>query len=386
MKASQAQVLRITSVKVRNWKNFTNFSAPLQRRVFLVGPNASGKSNLLDVFRFLRDIVAVGGGFQDAVQRRGGVSAIRSLAARQNTSIDLTVTLGTDESPDTWTYSLVFQGNSREVFIEKERVLHHGRAQLDRPDEEDTSDRARLTQTHLEQVNVNRSFREIATFLKTIDYLHLVPQLVREPDRSAGKKGDPYGGDFIERVATTTKRTQESRLRSLAKALQFAIPQLKDLELWKDDAGRPHLRGKYTHWRPQGAWQTEDQFSDGSLRLLGVLWSLMDGDGPLLLEEPELSLHPEVIRIIPQLLARLQRRVSRQVIVSTHSPELLSDSGIGLDEVLLLVPEGEGTVVRVASEIKEVSNLLKGGLTIAEAVLPHTKPRNIEQLMLFDAD
>lgn len=314
------------------------------------------------------------------------MSAIRSLAARQNTSIDLTVTLGTDESPDTWTYSLVFQGNSREVFIEKERVLHHGRAQLDRPDEEDTSDRARLTQTHLEQVNVNRSFREIATFLKTIDYLHLVPQLVREPDRSAGKKGDPYGGDFIERVATTTKRTQESRLRSLAKALQFAIPQLKDLELWKDDAGRPHLRGKYTHWRPQGAWQTEDQFSDGSLRLLGVLWSLMDGDGPLLLEEPELSLHPEVIRIIPQLLARLQRRVSRQVIVSTHSPELLSDSGIGLDEVLLLVPEGEGTVVRVASEIKEVSNLLKGGLTIAEAVLPHTKPRNIEQLMLFDAD
>jgi predicted ATPase len=45
----------------------------LSRRVFLVGPNASGKSNLLDVFRFLHDVVSVGGGLEEAVRKRQGV-------------------------------------------------------------------------------------------------------------------------------------------------------------------------------------------------------------------------------------------------------------------------------------------------------------------------
>jgi|SRR5581483_11542484 len=76
------QGLRFTRLHLENWRNFTKVDVELQRRVFLVGPNASGKSNLLDVFRFLHDLVTVGGGFRGAVdERRGGVSSIRSLAA-----------------------------------------------------------------------------------------------------------------------------------------------------------------------------------------------------------------------------------------------------------------------------------------------------------------
>jgi predicted ATPase len=70
-----------------------------------------------------------------------------------------------------------------------------------------------------------------------------------------------------------------------------------------------------------------DQFSDGTLRLMGLLWAVLDGRGPLLLEEPELSLHPEVIRFIPQMFARIQRRTGRQIILSTHSADLLRDEG-----------------------------------------------------------
>ena len=92
-----------------------------------------------------------------------------------------------------------------------------------------------------------------------------------------------------------------------------------------------------------GRWQTEDQFSDGTLRLLGLLWAILEGGGPLLLEEPELSLHPEVVRFLPQMFARMQRRSGRQMIVSTlDSVELLRDEGIGLDEVLLLTPSPKG--------------------------------------------
>jgi predicted ATPase len=377
--------LRINTLSMKNWKNFSSASTKLAQRTFLVGPNAVGKSNFLDLLRFLRDIVSIGGGFQEAVRRRGGVSAVRCFSARQDPTIQIHVGLGTAENERVWEYELEFgQDNQRKPIIKKEVVWHNGHKVLARPDGEDISDPARLRQTHLEQVNVNRSFRAVAEFFASIRYLHIVPQLIREPDRSSGRKNDPFGGDFIERIATTDKRVQKGRLTRITTALQVAVPQLRELELIRDETGRPHLRGKYEHWRPQGAYQMEEQFSDGTLRLLGLLWALLDGSGPLLLEEPELSLHPGVVRYLPQLFARARRREPRQVIVSTHSAEVLGDDGIGTDEVLLLMPKGEGTQVRVANEVDEVRHLLDGGMTIREAVLPFTAPRHAEQLSLFE--
>jgi predicted ATPase len=210
-----------------------------------------------------------------------------------------------------------------------------------------------------------------------------VPQLVREPDRSVGRANDPFGGDFLEQVAKTTDKVQRARLRRIQQALRLAVPQLEAIELWRDVRGTPHLRGKYRHWRPQGAWQTEEQFSDGTLRLMGLLWAVLDSQGPLLLEEPELSLHPEIVRLLPQMLARAQRRTGRQIFLSTHSPELLRDEGIGLDEVLLLRPMTEGTDVSTAGSHREVRDLLVNGIPLAEAVLPLTRPQEAVQLTLF---
>lgn len=192
-------------------------------------------------------------------------------------------------------------------------------------------------------MNVNQDFREVADFFASVRYLHIVPQLVREPDRSVGRRDDPFGGDFLEQIARTPEKTRNAWLRRLRDALRVAVPQLNELELRRD------VRGRYEHWRPQGAWQTEERFSDGTLRLMGLLWASLAGSGPLLLEEPELSLHPDVVRFIPQMFARIQRRSGRQILISTHSTDLLRDDGIGLDEVLLLEPETEGTSVQPAS-------------------------------------
>jgi len=377
--------LRLTEVHLENWRNFLQVDVELARRVFLVGPNASGKSNFLDVFRFLHDIVAVGGGFQEAVRKRSGVSKLRSLAARRYPAVSMRVSIGDDEKPAIWEYELRFtQDNLRRPIIERERVMHLGREILTRPDKQDKEDQERLTQTYLEQIKANLDFRDVADFFATVRYLHIVPQLIREPDRSVGRNNDPFGGDFLERVARTQARTQRAWLRRIRKALQVAVPQLQELELWRDPVrGTPHLRGKYEHWRPQGAWQTEEQFSDGTLRLIGLLWAVLDGAGPLLLEEPELSLHSEVVRHLPQMLARTQRRTGRQVLVSTHASDLLRDDGIGLDEVLLLRPGAEGTEVSLAGSFVEVRSLLQDGLTLADAVIPLTKPTNVEQLSLF---
>ena len=384
MKVSPARTLRFTHVHLENWRNFAQADVDLERRVFVVGPNASGKSNFLDVFRFLHDIVSVGGGFQEAVRKRGGVSRLRCLAARRYPDIVIRSGIGSQEKSSAWTYELRFsQDNLQRPLIRGERVERNGVNILDRPDDNDKKDPERLTQTFLEQVNVNREFRDVASFVTSVRYLHIVPQLVREPDRSVGRRNDPYGGDFLEQIARTSEKTQKARLRRIRDALRVAVPQLQELELWRDSRVTPHLRGKYEHWRPRGAWQTEGDFSDGTLRLLGLLWVTLDGTGPLLLEEPELSLHPDVVRVLPQMFARIQRRTGRQVMISTHSTDLLRDEGIGLDEVLLLQPGPEGTSVHPASEFSEIEALLAGGVSLADTVMPRTRPSRAQQLSLF---
>jgi predicted ATPase len=378
------KALRFTHVYLENWKNFIEVDVDLQKRAFLVGPNASGKSNFLDVFRFMHDIVSVGGGFQAAVRKRGGVSSLRCLAARRYPQLAIKVSVGNDETRLAWEYELRFiQDNNRIPIVAKERVVKDGTDIITRPLDADHKDPKRLTQTYLEQVNVNQEFREVAEFFESVRYQHLVPQLVREPDRSVGHPNDPFGGDFLEQLARTPEKTLKARLRRIASALRVAVPQLKELELERDIRGTPHLRGNYEHWRPQGAWQTEEVFSDGTLRLMGLLWAILAGTGPLLLEEPELSLHPDVVRYIPQMFARIQRRTGRQILLSTHSTDLLSDEGIGLDEVLLLQPSDDGTSVRTASSFKDVKELLEGGANLAEAVIPHTSPSKSRQLSLF---
>jgi predicted ATPase len=380
--------MRITNLSLKNWRNFRSVEIDLQQRLFIVGPNASGKSNLLDSFRFLRDLARIGGGFQSAIADRGGIQRVRCLAARNfnHGRVQVAMTLGTDADPGQWSYSLDFtaepRGQHRPV-VAQEIVRRGDQIVLSRPDADDDSDAERLTQTALEQVNANRDFRELADFLESIRYLHLVPQVVREPDRAGERVDDPYGGDFLMRVARTPERTRARRLKKLNEVLQVAVPQLDQLELVRDDDGKPHLQARYQHWRVIGARQDERDFSDGTLRLIGLLWSLLEGGkaaGPLLLEEPELSLHESVVRQLPSLLARMQRRGGPQVLLSTHASAVLADEGLGLDEAVVLFPGEDGTTANLAQDIEDVRELIDAGMNLDEVLWPMTAPKSVSDL------
>ena len=133
--------MRLTSLRLENWRNFRRAEVPMARRVFLVGPNASGKSNLLD---------------EDRARR----------------------------------YRLEFnQDNKRRAVVRHETVWDGDQQVLSRPDAADLSDPQLLTQTHLEQVNTKRVFRPVADFLSRVRALHLVPQLVQDRDRYVRREG-----------------------------------------------------------------------------------------------------------------------------------------------------------------------------------------------------
>ena len=384
----------ITRLKLKNWRNFKKMDVNLRDRVYVIGPNASGKSNLLDVLRFLRDVAKPeGGGLQKAIKDRGGITKLRCLLARMDPEILIEVDLSDKVDTDPiWRYSLAFKSEGKgqqRPLVSQEKVedLRSGKVLLNRPNNnEDKADPERRTQTHLEQINTNREFREVADFFASVTYLHLVPQLLKHADELGGYRmeNDPFGQAFLERIAKTPEKTSHARLAKIEQVLRVCVPNMRNLRFVRDDVtGTPHLEALYEHWRPDAGWQREDQFSDGTLRLLGIMWSLLEGNSLLLLEEPELSLNEDIVRQIHKLIWRMQRQAKyrRQVFITTHSEALLEDQSIDPREVVRLEPSKNGTTVIEATE--EEKRMITAGYTIAQTLLPKVKPIQADQLSLF---
>lgn len=378
--------MRITRVSASNWRNFKTLDFALEDRLFVVGPNAAGKSNLLDIFRFLGD-VAGPGGLATAVERRGGISKVRSLFARNNAKGRLVIDVELAEGDQRWRYRLAIRGEKgglNRPIVDAELVELNGENILRRPDKQDSKDSELLTQTHLEQIAQNKSFRALADYFGKVQYFHLVPQIIRNPGRIPVEQGDPYGAEFITKMNSVSGRTRTAWLGRMEEALRAAVPEFETLSLEVDASGRPHLVAGYRNWREKPARQSEADFSDGTLRLIGLLWTLVStpaNGGVLLLEEPELSLNSAIVKMLPTVLASVQRDRSLQVVLSTHAPELLDDEGVRASEVLVLRVTSDGTLAQRLTDIEEVRGEIAAELPKSEIVESLVSPQDLSGLI-----
>ncbi len=386
MRASNGESRRFTHIQLKNWKNFLRVEVSLGRRAYLAGPCASGKTSFLDLFRFLHDLVAPGEGFQAAIRKRGGLRKLRCLAARHDSDVGFLVHVGTNADPALWEYELHFtQDDHPSPVIRRERAVRGGVELFSRPDEKDAAEPERLEYTLLEQEAGRGKLAELASFFRSVRYWNLAPQLVREPERAAMHNYDAYGGTLLDQMAAVPERTGASRLRAILEALHPAIPRMEELEVRRDGRGRPHLRVRHEHWRSRGAVQTEQQLPDGALRLIGLLWTALDATGPVLAEEPETSLDPRLARLVPGMLARIEHRSDQQMLVTTHSPDLLESADVRISEVFLLVPGEEATAVRPALGVPETRTLLENGPAGWDPPPPSDEDDAERQIGLFEA-
>jgi predicted ATPase len=388
--------MRISKLILINWKNFKKIDIDLPYRTFIVGSNASGKSNLLDAIRFLRDIVKQGGGLQEAIfSLRGGISKIRCTAARSNTDITVGIIVNNENDRPEWEYELTFNQTGGgiadlRVIVKKEflRNIINGNIHIDRglKSKEKESD-YQLAFTYVEQASRNEEFKTFVNFLGDVSYLHLIPQLVRDPKSflKTSKGEDFYGRDFLEKVQKLNKKISASYIKKIEQALKYAVPNFDKLNFEQDEMGIPHFEAIFKQWRGHGVKYQEQDFSDGTLRLIGLLWALQDGTKPILLEEPELSLHSSIIRQLPDIIYQLQKKKSgkRQVIITTHSYEIVDNKGILADEILLISTDGkEGSNIQPATSFPEIKTYLQCGTSIGNLLVARSTPQHVNQLSL----
>lgn len=386
MAVKQGQSLRFTRLKLVNWRNFRDVDISLEKRAFIVGPNASGKSNLLDSIRFLSELARPGsGGLQAAIIARGGLSAIRCLHSRATSYVELEATIGNDDDKEMWRYKLQINSKRNEQIptVAFEEIYKDGN-KLKSQNRTDKNDAIEFSQTLIEQVKLSKDFRELNLFLASCRYTHVVPQIIRDRRRARSEGDDPFGGDLLRRMKDMPKKTREPRLRRMSDALKIAVPQFANLELKDDAEGVPHLLASYVHWRAHASKQPETAFSDGTLRLIGLLWSIAERGGPLLLEEPELSLNDGVIQQLPRMFQRMQRLSGRQVIATTHATVLLDDENIGLKEVHLIYVDQNGSHVKTIAGDLAIKAEVDNGITIGQVIIPRIRPKGVDKLGLSD--
>jgi predicted ATPase len=172
----------------------------------------------------------------------------------------------------------------------------------------------------------------------------------------------------MKRIADTANRTREARLKKISDALKGIVPGLDGLAFEKDGEGRPHIEMRYQTYRPHAARQLEDQLSDGTLRLIALLWLLQEKHvAPLLLEEPELSLNEEIVRKLHRIFSRISSRANNQIFITTHSYALLSNPGIAGESIFKVEPGNDGSRIIGPTDVE--MNAIESGIAPADVVL-----------------
>jgi predicted ATPase len=336
---------RIVRLRVSNYRSLArDQELALGTFTALVGPNGSGKSNLVDVVSFVRDAMHMG--LSGAITDRGGIAAVRRWSSGHpyNVSIALDVVV----NGGTGTYAFEITGDRKEEFRIKseEADILRGSERLRFAVErgawtgpEGLEPKVTDTTLALPTIAGDERFQELFDLLASPVIYAIFPDTLRQPQKySPGKPLHRHGDNWVSIL-----RDQDSA--SWKPEIIAALGRLTgDIDDIKVSKAASYLVAQFRHiTNGKSTWFDAAQESDGTLRVAGILSALLQ-EPPLPLigvEEPELTVHPGALPLLMDYLRQASRR--SQVLVTTHSPELLDL--VEPQEVRVVQKSDEGTVV-----------------------------------------
>lgn len=334
---------------------------------FVVGRNGFGKSNFTDAFAFLSE--AMVSPLQAVIERRGGFSSVahRSTARGRPMNLTLEVKL---RNPDSDTASAEYfidlrprRNSDFEVAAEACGVARsdgsHDRFErrtvkgslVWKSSVEALAPAVGTNALALPLVGGDMRFRAVFRFLAGMRTYRIDPVALRamqDPDGGIGLRPDGGNAASVLREIQRKSEGAPSRIRQL---LESVVPGTVDV--------RPKKHGnkltlEFTQQRAGAEPVRFEAFSmsDGTLRVLGLITAVFQRPAPSLvvIEEPEASMHPGALGAILDVL-RLASR-SMQVVVTTHSPDILDAEWIEDRHLRILSWDGSTRIGRVSRAVR----------------------------------
>jgi predicted ATPase len=353
----------LTRVRLRHYRSIADADVKLGKLLLLVGPNGSGKSNFLDALRLTSESLQTS--LDQALRSRGGVVEVRRRSTGHPTHFAIHHEFrGFDEEGEYGFEVAAVKGGGFRVSREYCRVWSDARADEGRRygDARFSVVDGRLedaTERVMPPVSEQRLylvaaagldvFRAVYDGLAGISVFNLNPDVMRQPQT-------PDSGEFLHRdgsnIASVLHRLQRSERgradkQRIEEYLQQIVPGMHgvaraELGSWETLEFTQDVPGARNPWRFQA-----QSVSDGTLRALGVLVSLFAGTGSTLstvgIEEPESALHPAAAGVLLDALRDASER--RQVIVTSHSPDLLDRHDFEFSELRAVRSVAGATVI-----------------------------------------
>jgi len=376
--------MKITQIYLRNWRCFSSATCPIGSKLIITGPCGSGKTSFLDAFCFLRDL-ARGVNLAKAIDGRGGLSHLRNLEARYpETDIVLMLYLRDNQKKE-WIYRLRFGEEGVAPVIKEELIWYASALFLRRPDREDKKRPLRRQESCFSPGLATPSIEVLARFLRSLHYENPQPESIRNQNLMMAMSSDFQEDNLLARIARTPERLRKLRLGRISEVMKTLIEGFGQLRLDRDYLGRWQLSASCEHWRPKVSWRNWTEWPEAGLRLFSIFWTILEKDTPLLIEEPEIGLHPEAISQLPRIIKKLVRSSHRppQLIITTHQPYFLQDRLIRSEEIVLLIPDKGGTKMAAGWPKNLIFNFLEDRATVTEEVKARLQAEKQPWLPLF---
>jgi hypothetical protein len=410
--------VKLTHIAITNWRNFAHIEFDLSSRLFVVGPNSSGKTNLLAALRFLSDIA-----------RRGLVAASEDLGGPERyfhtgaDSASFAVTVEVNAQQITYVLSLrkvrviddfsigrirlhpSSKGIPEELLkADQPRILHPmvearprsssweeiARLPVAEPPSESEEDAETqfpvMDCAFVEGENltidgedvtgipgtkrVTGSALSIRNILSGVRYIHPNPKKMLE---RADRYDPDNGTGFFQHAGRFSDQQLDAVVDRIRPIMAAVVPEIPNLSYQRMGLGTELVFYSDTPVRGASGVYSHEQFSEGTLRLLGLLFDLATlprDTSVVLIEEPETFLQASVVRSLPSLLAEVAMNRDVQMVISTHSPELIDSELVLPSQVLMLRSENGETTGQLLSESNDprIKAVVSAGLPKTQGI------------------
>jgi predicted ATPase len=336
--------MKLTSAHIRHFKSLDDVQIDFDERVtVLVGPNAAGKSNVVDSLRFLRDAIATD--LEHAVSSRGGMSRVRQHSKAKPFKVAMHIEFSQDETgaqsnAAEYSFSVDSFGSGGFV-VDQERAVYLNYSANPRNPHKVVFNRNRTGATHQgdgpifeiasTQTATDRSKATlfgggsaINKFICQWQFSSIYPNQLRQPSTPEHDAVLSEDGRNWASIIKLLKRSARGRkaLDRIGDAMRSVAPTFEEVTI--SSVGSylvPHF--KFSLNGSERVVFDPVQLSDGTLRIFGILLALYQVPAPrlLVIEEPEQSVQPGIMAVLAEAFAEASEET--QIVITTHSPSLI---------------------------------------------------------------
>ena len=348
----------ITRVVLKNYKSIAACDVWLQPLTFLIGANGAGKSNFLDALRFVAD--ALNTSLEHALRERGGVNDVRRRSGGHpnHFSIRLDFVLpggaagyyafriNVHPRGEYKVQNEVCVVQSGEVFTPETTYFRVNGGAVTNTSV-DVAPAAASDRLYLVNASGLPEFRPVYEALSHMGFYSFNPDKIR--DLQVPETGDMLTRDgsnltsVLSRFSPTAKRRVEKYLAKIVPGIHGV--RVKELGHTETLEFRQDMAGAKYPWR-----FLANNMSDGTLRALGILVALFQGNHDAQqritlvgIEEPETTLHSAAIGVL--LDGFRDATDETQIVITSHSPDLLDDKKLGTQSILAVEARNGNTVI-----------------------------------------